>query len=315
MLSYRHAFHAGNHADIFKHTVLSLILKKMSEKEKPFTFFDTHAGAGCYDLDDERALKTGEAQCGIQKLLSLPEDTIPQEMKLYTDLCRAYYSREMYPGSPEIERCLMRKDDALFLCELHNTEIEVLKNNMELAVLYRGIARQNTADSILNFETVHPQIHHRSGYEALIALTPPKIKRGGAVIDPSFEEKSDFSDAAQTIASVHKKWNTGVIMLWYPLLAHRKQEIADMKRILLSAAQSGSVTSQSLCAELLVNTPESHTETSLEDSIGSKTPRLYGSGLFIINPPYKLDEQLTSILPFLAENFGVDGNGSYTIRT
>lgn len=307
MLSYRHAFHAGNHADILKHTALSLVIKKMTEKEKPFTFFDTHAGGGCYNLDDERLLKTGEAEGGIQKILSLPESSIPEEMNLFMSLCRAYSNRGLYAGSPEIERCLMRKSDALVLCELHNTEIEVLKSNMSLDTLFSGNGNKN--------ESPKPQIHHRSGYEALKALTPPQIKRGGVLIDPSFEEKGDFLEAAETIAFVHKKWNTGIIMLWYPLLAHRKQEIADMKRILLSAAQSGAVTSQILNAELLINTPDSHVETDLEDSIGSKTPRLYGSGLYIINPPYHLDEQLKSVLPFLAQSLGIEGKGSYTIRT
>lgn len=310
MLSYRHAFHAGNHADILKHFALCAVLQKLTEKPKPFTVFDTHAGAGCYDTTDERTLKTGECANGIQRLLAFEDNKLPEVMQNYVKLCRSYQKRKFYPGSPEIERCFMKEDNALILCELHNTEIDILKANMAENVLFDALSKQETSIR----QSVKPQIHHRSGYEALNALTPPKIKRGLAVIDPSYEEKSDFLDAAQAIAAVHKKWEPGIMMLWYPLLAHRKQDIANMKRILTAAAQSGANISETLDVQLLVNSPDSHVETSLEETDSATAPRLYGSGLFFINPPYMIENQFKEVLPFLAETFGVDGNGSFVIK-
>ena len=312
MLSYRHAFHAGNHADVLKHFALCLVLQKLKEKNKPFSVFESHAGGGIYSTESDMALKTGEITGGIKKLLELSDTCtsgmnstkdIPESLKPYIALCKKYAEQNLYPGSPEIERCFMTENDSLVLCELHNTEIEVLKTNMKKKPHY----------PTENGNNVKPQIHHRSGYEALAALMPPKIRRGLALIDPSYEEKSDYSDAAKAICEAHKKWNNGIIMLWYPLLAHRTQEIANMKRTITAAAQTGTIC-ETLDVQLLINTPDSHTETSLEEASGSKNPRLYGSGLFFINPPYMIKEQIESALPFLAENLGVEGHGSFAIK-
>lgn len=310
MLSYRHAFHAGNHADVLKHFALCAVLEKLQAKNKSFSVFDTHAGAGLYNIESEMALKTGENISGIKKLCACDENILPQELLPYIRLCKAYAEHSLYPGSPEIERYFMCQDDALVLCELHNTEIEILKSNM-----HRKISDFKTTSAYkpTSENAVKAQIHHRNGYEALLALTPPKIRRGLAVIDPSYEEKSDYLDAAKTIAAVHKKWNNGIIMLWYPLLAHRKQEIAAMKRTITAAAQTG-IICETLDVQLLINTEDSHVETSLEEASGSKTPRLYGSGLFFINPPYLLKEQFENVLPFLSEKLGTDGKGSFSIN-
>ncbi len=303
MLSYRHEFHAGNHADILKHITLTLILEHLKEKPSPVTVYDTHAGAGRYALDDERLLKTGEAEAGIKRFLyayrHVPD--IPSSFALYLDICRTYASSGLYPGSPEISRCLLRSGDRLVLSELHNTEIGVLRCNMEQHPLYATES------------PVKPQIHHRNGYEMLRALTPPETKRGMALIDPSYEDSSDYSDTADTVIFVHKKWAAGILALWYPLLAHRKKEISDMKRTIKTPVQSAAGHSNILDIQLLVNTEDSHLETYPGQTSESSTPRLYGSGLLIINAPWKLESELSAILPQLAAILGTKGSWNITV--
>jgi len=303
MLSYRHIFHAGNHADIFKHTTLILLLEHLNEKEKPYTVIDTHAGAGRYDLNDERAQKTGEAEKGIKKMLAAQtvcriQNTVP-EIRVYTDFVSSCLSRGFYPGSPEIERSFMRGADCLILCELHTTEIDILKENM------------SSKDSG-HFPRV--QIHHRSGYEALHALTPPPVKRGLVFTDPSYEDASEYVQTAESFADVHDRWPAATLALWYPLIAHRKIECSTMKQKITASVKSLSAACDILDAQLLVNTEDSHTETTLEKAGDSSTPRLYGSGMFIVNPPWKLGEKLEAILPCLAETIGTGSNGSWSVK-
>ena len=167
MLSYQHAYHAGNHADILKHYVLSSVIQSLNKKEKPYTLYDTHAGSGLYDLLDNRSLKTNEAEKGILKFAHLQ---LPECLGFYKNLVQKYLDKNLYPGSPVIESDLMRPQDTLILSELHPTEIENLRKNLH---------EKNI------------QIHNRSGWEMLKALTPPATKRGAALIDPSYEEKDD----------------------------------------------------------------------------------------------------------------------------
>jgi 23S rRNA (adenine2030-N6)-methyltransferase len=306
MLSYRHIFHAGNHADIFKHTTLIMLLEHLNEKDKPYTVIDTHAGAGRYDLNDERAQKTGEAEKGIKKMLGAPallriKNAVP-EISTYTDFVNSCLSQGFYPGSPEIERRFMRDKDCLILCELHNTEIDILKENM------------CSKNSRQDFDTPHVQIHHRSGYEALHALTPPPIKRGLVFTDPSYEDAAEYVQTAESFAEVHDRWPAAILVLWYPLIAHRKIECSTMKQKITASVKSLSAACDILDAQLLVNTEDSHTETPLEKAAASSTPRLYGSGMFIVNPPWKLDEKLKSVLPCLAETLGTDNHGSCSIK-
>ncbi|MCR5289321.1 MAG: 23S rRNA (adenine(2030)-N(6))-methyltransferase RlmJ [Treponema sp.] len=289
MFSYRHAFHAGNHADILKHSVLVHILDYLKKKEKPFTVFDTHAGAGWYDLHDERLEKTQEAQKGIQLLLSKEQPELTKSETMYYNICRLYANHGKYPGSPEIERCLMRPDDMLILSEFHNTEITVLKEHMAQQTL------------LPTSHSIKPAIHHRDGYEMVKALTPPLIKRGLVLIDPSYEEDSDYTNTAQTVAIIHKKWSAGIIAVWYPLLSHRKNEIATMKRIMQASAQAGTNQSETLDLQLQVMNESAHTETSLQEAAHSSTPRLYGSGMFIINPPYTLQSDMEKVITYMTE--------------
>jgi 23S rRNA (adenine2030-N6)-methyltransferase len=301
MLSYRHIFHAGNHADIFKHITLTLLLDHLNAKDKPFTVIDTHAGAGRYDLNDERAQKTNEANRGIMKLLEASDIPPDGFIRKYVDFTHKCLDAGFYPGSPEIERSFMSAADCLILCELHNSEIGILRQNMNLPVVVK-----NTS--------CRAQIHHRDGYEALQALTPPKIKRGLVFTDPSYEDTSEYTETAKAFAAVHAKWPAAVLALWYPLIAHRRIECGTMKQKIIAAVKSASVPCGILDMQLLVNTEYSHSETTLADAAGSGTPRLYGSGMIIVNFPWKFDEEMRTLLPYLAQTLGMDRQGSWSVK-
>ena len=287
MLSYRHGFHAGNHADIFKHLTLMLITQSLCKKEKPFCYFDTHAGAALYNLDDAYALQTGEAEKGIKKLLELPPgDKNPAANELilpYISYCKKLFTdSKLYPGSPAIVSHFARKGDQLVLMELHNTEIDNLRYNSEI------LKKENAAD-------IH--VHHRNGFEGLISMTPPKTPlpaRGFVLIDPSYETESDYTDVMQTAFTVNKKWSTGIICIWYPVITNRSFEIQKLKSAFMFSDLK--VLNTELCVK-------------------PQTERgLYGSGMIILNPPWKLDESLNTILPFLAEKLGEDGDGTFYVE-
>ena len=320
MLSYIHAYHAGNHADILKHLTLSLILEHLCKKEKPFTVIDTHAGSGIYDLHDERAQKTGEASSGIEKILtqikadegrfnsqspqsSQRDFTGESDFPLKNDLCaikssvgnlkfidiiKDFYERGQYPGSPLIENAFLRPGDQQILCELHPRAYEELRE-----CFYNR--RKECEENGKTF--VEAAIHRRDGYELLKAVTPPKIRRGLAVIDPSFEDAEDFLKCGEVISAVHKKWSAGIIALWYPLVAHRSAEISMMKERIVSAVESSE--------------PKIHEPKILDIQMEIKRKEemtglasLYGSGMFIVNFPYQLDEEMKALLPSLSKILG-----------
>lgn len=291
MLSYEHIYHAGNHADILKHAMLTLILGRLLQKEKPFTVYDTHAGFGCYDLTDVRAQKTNEAETGIRRLLRAFADesaAMPPHLREaadllapYLTLCRAYSAQDRYPGSPEIARVMLRDTDRLLLSERHPQAITALRATMRTPPL--------TAQA-----RVRPHVHFRDGYEMLCALTPPPTGRGLALIDPSFEETSDFFACADTICTVHKRWPNGIIALWYPLLEHRATETARMKQQIASCAASTQTEPIVLDIQLAVQSPAEKTGLA----------KLYGSGMLLVRFPYQLDKQMRTILPALAEILG-----------
>ena len=273
MLSYQHAFHAGNHADLLKHFVLTFVLNSLNKKDKAYTFFDSHSASGLYDLYDNRLIKTGEAQKGIQALLQAKNP--PQELDIYLNLIKEYSDKNLYPGSPEIERRLMRKQDFLILSELHPQEIENLRRNMN-----KPLFNNSNQPAI--------QIHNRNGWEMLKALTPPATKRGAILIDPSYEENQDYIDATNTICQINKKWSNGILMLWYPLLCHRESEIKAMLQTICDSAKSHN----------------EHVEISnLQLQVYSKDdkdlPRLYGSGMLVINSPWMLEETASKVITYI----------------
>ena len=292
MLSYQHIFHAGNHADILKHCVLIQVLNSLNKKDKPYTFFDTHAASGLYDLKDNRSLKTGEAGRGImaltgeEKARSDSDNPLPLLLQSYLDFVNPYIADSRYPGSPEIERSFMRGQDKLILSELHPQEIENLRENIKTARV--------------NSPAV--QIHKRNGWEMLNALTPPASKRGAVLIDPSYEESTDYAQAADTITAVHKKWTNGIIMLWYPLLAHREGEIQAMLDRITEGARSINSNIEIANLQLEVFDKNEHREVSLEAfraSEGKNPPRLYGSGMLVLNAPWKLEEETNAVIEYV----------------
>ena len=308
MLSYIHAYHAGNHADILKHLTLSLILEHLCKKEKPFTVIDTHAGSGLYYLDDSRALKTEEAKSGVERLINSSqsmgehrEDFYPQintdstdyksfnlcsslkSVNNFLEILHSFYARSEYPGSPLIENMFLREGDEQILCELHPTAFEELKN-----CFYNRRKECKAEGKIF----VEPGIHKRDGYEFLKAVTPPKIKRGLCVVDPSFEDASDFEKCGEVISAVHKKWSAGIIALWYPLVSHRTAEISMMKEKIASNVEAAEPKILDIQMEI----------KRKEDMTGLAS--LYGSGMFIVNFPYQLDEQLSEIMPELSKILG-----------
>ena len=292
MLSYQHIFHAGNHADLLKHSVLIQVLESLNKKEKPYTFFDTHAASGLYDLKDNRSLKTGEAEKGIVQFSDKAD--MPQAFAAYITFVQKYLKDSLYPGSPEIECSFMRKQDTLILSELHPQEIENLRNNMK-----KGGGHDIGSQPDI-------QIHNRSGWEMLKALTPPATKRGAALIDPSYEEVSDYKIAADTICAVHKKWSNGIIMLWYPLLAHRESEIEGMVNQITNEARAQNANIEIADLRLEVFDKNEHKEVSLEEfraSEGKNPPRLYGSGMLVLNAPWMLKENTLETIEYIKNAF------------
>ncbi len=298
MLSYQHAFHAGNHADVLKHFVLTYVLDSLNKKDKPYIFFDTHSGSGIYDLLDNRILKTGEAQSGIQLLLQKKYE-LPLELNSYLDLVQKYLEKSLYPGSPEIECNKLKENSTLVLSELHPTEYELLKQNV------------SKSDSAKNKNV---NVHFRNGFEMLNALTPPQIKRGAVLIDPSYEELSDYQNVEKSITSVYKKWTNGIFLLWYPLLAHRDNVIQNMKNNIVSKIKKISPNVEICNISLCVNTKDSHQEVDLQNLSKNNPPRLYGSSMLVINYPWKLPESSQIAMEKVAQILGQNGNGSVEVE-
>lgn len=260
MLSYRHAFHAGNHADVLKHSTLTLLLESFKRKDKPFIYIDTHAGAGLYDLRSKWADKTGEYKWGIARLWE--QQSIWHELNAYFQTIHAHNpdgNLHYYPGSPDIVSQLLRAQDKQLLCELHNNEVGLLRANL-------------SGDA-------HTAIHHRDGFEALPALLPPTPRRGLVLIDPPYEQKEDYRRVVDSVQKAYKRWATGTYMIWYPLLARRRDHSRTMVKKL----------AQLPLKNLLV--------AELEVEAQPIEMGMHGSGLAIINAPWQLDEQLKKLLP------------------
>ena len=194
-MNYRHAFHAGNHTEVFKHAALTLILDHLRLKPQPFAVLDTHAGIGVYDLTSEPAQKTREYEAGVARIAELPLETAPTYAAIVADLNPAGLTA--YPGSPEIVRRLLRDDDRLIACELHPTDAGTLKAR------YRADPRVS--------------VHHRDGYEAIGALLPPAERRGLVLMDPPFEQRDEAEQMARALAAGLKRWPNGIFMAWYPV--------------------------------------------------------------------------------------------------
>jgi 23S rRNA (adenine2030-N6)-methyltransferase len=242
-LNYRHAFHAGNFADVFKHCLLVQLLHALQRKDKPMAYLDTHAGIGLYDLSGDAARRTGEWRDGIRRVLAAEDP--PQAVARYLDLVRAAGAPRWYPGSPALAHALLRPQDSAALCELHAEDATTLRAH------YRADPRV--------------AVHRRDGYEAIKALLPPRERRGLVLIDPPFEEREEFDRLLQALADAHRRWPTGVFALWYPVVhaAHVERfrqgiRNAGIERVLdvrFSPQQAELPGSFSGCGMVIVNPP------------------------------------------------------------
>ena len=299
MLSYRHGFHAGNHADVLKHAVQSLILEALSVKDKGFSYIDTHAGAGGYELAHEWTQKKSEYLTGIAPLWQAREQW-PELVGYFAAISamnRAMNTDgsldnpeqlDFYPGSPKVAEYFKRPQDSLTLMELHNNEVELLRENMA--------PQGGRSRSHYSARSKGPTIHHQDGFSGLIGLLPPTLKRGLVLIDPPYELKEDYQTLVETLAQAYKRWPIGIYAIWYPLLAK------DVDRSgVLKAALANSGFKDILCAELSV-------------SEQAQDFGMYGSGMMILNPPWKLDEQLNDLLPRLAKTLGQDEAAAWSLE-
>ncbi len=270
MLSYRHSFHAGNHADVLKHTVLSLIIEALNEKDKPYLYLDTHAGAGRYLLSGEHAERTGEYMEGIARIWQ--RDDLPEEMASYMSCIKALNPNDklrFYPGSPLIARHLLRPYDKLSLTELHSSDYPMLRSEF---------AKDDRA-----------RTERSDGYQQLKSKLPPLSRRGLVLIDPPYEIKSDYQAVVKGIQEGYKRFGTGVYALWYPVVLRQQ-----IKRMFAELEASG--IRRILQIELAVR-PDS-------DRFG-----MTGSGMVVINPPWKLEQQMNNVLPSLHQHLVPAGTG------
>jgi 23S rRNA (adenine2030-N6)-methyltransferase len=233
-MNYRHAFHAGNHADVFKHAALALVLEHLCAKLQPFAVLDTHAGIGVYDLTSDEARRSPEFEGGIARIFGQALAAAPAYSRLVHDANPE--GLRTYPGSPEIIRALLRPEDRLIACELHPEDAQVLKTR------YRDDRRVG--------------VHHRDGYEAMGALLPPPERRGLVFIDPPFEKTDETDRLVRALSAGLKRWPTGIFAAWYPI---KDRKVSDA----LSAAAAETPWPKALRAELV---PFAWEENSLPGS-------------------------------------------------
>ncbi|MGX2968590.1 23S rRNA (adenine(2030)-N(6))-methyltransferase RlmJ [Ursidibacter sp. B-7004-1] len=273
MLSYRHSFHAGNHADVLKHIVLTLILDALKQKEKGFFYLDTHSGTGRYSLMSAEAEKTGEYIEGIARLWE--RDDLPEEVALYLNEIKKINKDKLrfYTGSPLLAVQQLRPQDRALLTELHPNDFPLLRN--EFAKNRNVVTKRE------------------NGFQQLKAALPPKEKRGLVLIDPPYELKEDYELVVKAIIEGYKRFATGVYAIWYPVVLRQ-----HTKRIVRGLEATG--IRKILQIELAVR-PDS-------DQRG-----MTASGMIVINPPWQLESQMKRILPYLTNVLVPEGTGSWSV--
>jgi 23S rRNA (adenine2030-N6)-methyltransferase len=276
-MNYRHAFHAGNFADVVKHTILTRILTYLMNKDAAFRVIDTHAGVGRYDLLGDEAGRTGEWQDGIGRLIhvKLPEGAAAL-LEPYLGAVKAQ-NRDgrlrFYPGSPFVTRHMMRAQDRLMALELHAGDA--------------GALRRNFAGDI------QTRVTTLDGWAAMGTHLPPKEKRGLVLVDPPFEEKGEFTRMVQSLQKAHARWPGGIYAYWYPIKEPREVD-AYVKALKASGIP------KILKLELTIDTP-------------TTPPRLHGTGMIVVNPPFVLEAEMRVLLPVLANVLADEGRGRWSV--
>jgi 23S rRNA (adenine2030-N6)-methyltransferase len=272
VLSYRHAFHAGNHADVLKHLVLTRVLAYLTAKDKPLCYVETHAGPGLYRLDSPYAQQNQEFRSGIVRLWGRTD--LPAPLASYVEAVRALNPDGTllhYPGSPWLAQRLLRPGDRLVLHELHGSEVSPLRDN------FAGDRRV--------------QVIEGDGYRGLLAALPPRERRGLVLLDPAYEVKSDYRQVVETLTLAHRRFATGTYALWYPVV--ERGRIDDLERAI---ARSGIPRIQRF--ELAIR-PD------------GRGPGMGTSEMLVVNPPWTLMGELQPALAYLADVLGEGGTGSY----
>jgi 23S rRNA (adenine2030-N6)-methyltransferase len=276
-MNYRHAYHAGNFADVLKHAALVAILLHLRKKETPFAVIDTHTGRGLYDIGGAEAKKTGEAEGGILRLMREP--ALPGALAPYCDLVRGF-GPGVYPGSPLVAARLLREKDRLVAIEKHPDEFAVL------AAQVAGDRRVRAVNG--------------DGYAEILRLMPPRERRGVILIDPPYESDDEFPKAVHALIEAHRRFANGIFLLWYP--AKARPAVAAASGELLNAGISA------LKVELDVGGSEGPPE-------GGRGPPLTATGLIVVNPPFGFADEMKAIVPFLAKSLGKGIGARGTVDT
>jgi 23S rRNA (adenine2030-N6)-methyltransferase len=262
-MNYRHAFHAGNFADVMKHALLVRILAYLQRKETPLRVIDTHAGIGLYDLAGDEAGRTGEWVDGVGRLDEAFAPEVEEILAPYRTVIadvRARHGETIYPGSPGFVRELLRRQDRGVFVELHPADYAVLRDAFN--------------------EVANLKVMHLDGWTALHALIPPKEKRGLVLIDPPYEVPGEIDRLGSRLAKAVAKWPTGIFLAWYPI-----KDVGALERMM--AALDGALKRPALRLDLMIDRPDGL--------------RLAGTGLVVVNPPWTLADEASLFLPALAE--------------
>lgn len=274
-MNYRHIYHAGNFADVFKHIVLILTADYLHKKEKPFFALDTHAGLGKYDLYSEQASKTGEAAQGVAKLYATDHRELPAIIRRYFSFFPRYNRDKdlrTYPGSPLILRDTLREQDRMVANELHPDDYKALRNTLG-------------GDKRI-------KVTQEDAYLTLKAYLPPPERRGLVLVDPPFEVTNEFELMAKGLAEAHKRWATGVYVLWYPI---KDRSVVDAFH--QSVKDLGIPDCKAL--DFILGEPE-------------KEGGLFGCGLLTVNAPWTLTDDLNRVMPWLIDKL-TDGQGRFEV--
>jgi len=282
MLSYRHAFHAGNHADVLKHFVLMQVLQHATQKDKPLWYIDTHAGAGMYAMDKGYATQNAEHETGIARLWNLTD--MPIALADYVALLKKLNPDDRlkrYPGSPAFAQTLLRHNDRLRLFELHPNDCKLLRQSFKVA------GHSPSSSKVI--------IENADGFAGLKAILPPPPRRAVVLIDPPYEEKQDYRRVLDALKDSLQRFATGTYILWYPLLQRPEPRQLHEKLQKLGLSSWLQVT-------LSVQAP-------LPEGFG-----MHGSGLFIVNPPWMLPETLGEVMPYLVKVLGQDAGAGFSVE-
>lgn len=273
-MNYRHAYHAGNFADVFKHALLARILVYLMRKDAPLRFIDTHAGIGLYDLAANESARTGEWRGGIARMANMPDGAARDLLQPWFDVVGTLGNQgrpSLYPGSPALAQALLRKQDRMTFSEMHPGDAQMLAQNM---------GRDKRA-----------QVVTGDGYKVLNGMMPPSERRGLVLIDPPFEQNGEFAHMEIALLRAQRKWREGVFALWYPL----KDRSAEMFFARLAASGM---------RRLL----------RLQISIGDgQSAGLHACGMIIVNPPFVLEAEARIILPALVQAMADGPHGSHAI--